>query len=122
MNTSGLSITTVLWVDNVRISGPRPHERWDRQKANRRGCAVCGFDAVAPILTGGLLVRDFRKPFSAVIAEKMFHGVGPEWAVPEILFGLVACIHDRHVSHQFWNFHGIGVLTRWQAAVDALDQ
>ena len=80
MNTSGLSIT-VLSVDNGRL---RP---WTSRKLlwtvrrrigqKRRPC-LCDFDGIAPILTGGFLVRDFRKPFSAVIAEKMFSGVDSE--------------------------------------------
>ena len=77
-NTSGLSIT-VLSVDNGRL------EALDLTKASmwtvrrrigqkRRPC-LCDFDGIAPILTGGFLVRDFRKPFSAVIAKKIFSGV-----------------------------------------------
>ena len=116
-------------VDHRAVGGQRKDEALDLTKASmwtvrrrigqkRRPC-LCDFDAVAPILTGGFLVRDFRKPFSAVIAEKMFSGVVSECAVSEILFGLVARIHDRYVSHQFWSFDGIGILARWQEAVDA---
>ena len=117
-------------VDHRAVGGQRKAEALDLTKASmwtvrrrigqkRRPC-LCDFDGIAPILTGGFLVRDFRKPFSAVIAKKIFSGVDSEWTVSEILGGLVACIHDRNVSHQFWNFDGIGILARWQEAFDAI--